>query len=314
MGASTSDKVILLFSLVPYLLENGATPVKRLAEHFGFAEDVIRRLAVFIGTAGIPGETLTYQHEDMFDINWDALEMRDELELVQAIAIDDSPRFSAAETAALMAGLQMLMGVLDEKYREKIESLQHKLAGATQGFEPSLAVDTENLPVFFEKLLAAVTDQQRVKIQYTSKNGRVTERKVDPYVLKQRGGRWYLKGFCHLRDAERIFSVDAISDLLVTTETFQKSAEDEFLFNIKGDSGSTLRAVIAVTPRAYKMLEAWQLKKIGLLADGRIKAEIELVHESRALELVASHAGEVEVLEPSRLRGLVAAWAREALT
>jgi proteasome accessory factor B len=40
-------------------------------------------------------------------------------------------------------------------------------------------------------------------------------RKVDPYGLVCRHGTWFLVGYCHLRDAIRVFHLDRIGDLEV---------------------------------------------------------------------------------------------------
>ena len=50
-----------------------------------------------IAVSGVPGDTDSYQHGDLFDIDWDAFEEHDEIVLTNLVAIDDSPRFSARE-------------------------------------------------------------------------------------------------------------------------------------------------------------------------------------------------------------------------
>lgn len=47
-----------------------------------------------------------------------------------------------------------------------------------------------------------------------------SERRVDPYRVVTFAQRWYLFGWCHLRQDWRTFRVDRISDLHVTTFTF----------------------------------------------------------------------------------------------
>lgn len=85
---TTSDRVMLLMSLVPYLKEHGPTQVSELASMFGVDAPAVRKLVRFLGVAGVPGETQTYQHEDLFDIDWDALEQHDIVSLTQTVAVD----------------------------------------------------------------------------------------------------------------------------------------------------------------------------------------------------------------------------------
>lgn len=55
-------------------------------------------------------------------------------------------------------------------------------------------------------LFAAVNERRTVRFEY---NG--VERRVGPYRLSFRQGRWYLAGFDHTREAERLFRVDRIA-------------------------------------------------------------------------------------------------------
>ncbi len=70
-----SDQIVLLLALVPYLREHGPTPLDELAHTFKVEPVTLKKLVTFLGTAGIPGETLAYQHNDLFDLDWDALEI-----------------------------------------------------------------------------------------------------------------------------------------------------------------------------------------------------------------------------------------------
>src|SRR5690606_24460475 len=99
---AASDRVMLLLALVPYLTEHGDTPLAELASVFEVDAETLRGLIEFLGTAGIPGETSTYQDEDLFDIDWEALDRDDIVRLTRVVAVDDTPRFSASEQAALI--------------------------------------------------------------------------------------------------------------------------------------------------------------------------------------------------------------------
>ena len=82
--------------------------VAEAAAHFGSPTMQIRDAVKLIAMSGLPGATGTYQPNDLFDIDWDAFEDDDEIVIVHHVAIDDAPRLSAREAAALIAGLQYL--------------------------------------------------------------------------------------------------------------------------------------------------------------------------------------------------------------
>jgi proteasome accessory factor C len=121
------DKLTFLLSLVPYLMDHDRVSVAEAAAHFGMTKEQIREAVRLIGVSGIPGETAQYQHEDLFDISWDDLEENDQIVLTHRVAIDDSPRFSAREAAALIAGLQYLSSLPEHADRAAIASLMAKL-------------------------------------------------------------------------------------------------------------------------------------------------------------------------------------------
>ena len=122
-----ADKLTFLLSLVPFLIERGTVSVAEAATHFGVKPELVREAVKLIAVSGVPGETSTYQYEDLFDIAWDDFEDNDQIVLTNMVAIDDSPRFSAREAAALIAGLQYLSSLPEHSDRAAVASLMSKL-------------------------------------------------------------------------------------------------------------------------------------------------------------------------------------------
>lgn len=71
-------------------------------------------------------------------------------------------------------------------------------------------------------LSEAIGQQQRVAIDYRSHQDRVTHRKVEPYGIVGWNGRWYLVGYCCLRQDHRTFRLDRIQHLQALTEPFER--------------------------------------------------------------------------------------------
>ncbi len=64
---------------------------------------------------------------------------------------------------------------------------------------------------WLEALSGAVAHKKRVHLAYAGAERRErTERDVDPYGLYQKGGAWFVAGWCHLRKALRTFHVGRI--------------------------------------------------------------------------------------------------------
>jgi proteasome accessory factor B len=67
-----------------------------------------------------------------------------------------------------------------------------------------------------EELSRAVGQKKRVHLVYAGAERRArTERDVDPYGLFQKGGAWFLTGWCHLRKDLRTFHLGRIEALTV---------------------------------------------------------------------------------------------------
>ena len=71
-------------------------------------------------------------------------------------------------------------------------------------------------PGLLEDLSRAVATRKRVHLTYAgAERGARTSRDVDPYGLFQKGGAWFLTGWCHLRKDLRTFHVGRIEAVLV---------------------------------------------------------------------------------------------------
>ena len=74
-----------------------------------------------------------------------------------------------------------------------------------------------------KELEQAVTDRYSVKILYNKSGGEQSkDRLVDPYRILYWNNKWYVIGFCHLRNDIRSFRVDRIESLMLTENKFNQ--------------------------------------------------------------------------------------------
>ncbi|MFJ7917522.1 MULTISPECIES: helix-turn-helix transcriptional regulator [unclassified Lysinibacillus] len=90
---------------------------------------------------------------------------------------------------------------------------------------------------FLKELEQAVADGYSVKILYhKSGETQLNYRLVDPYRIIYWNNKWYVIGFCHLRNDIRSFRVDRIESLMLTENKFNRpenfSARDFFMKNL----------------------------------------------------------------------------------
>jgi proteasome accessory factor C len=275
--------------------------------------------------SGVPGETDAYQHEDLFDINWDAFEERDEIVITNLVAIDDSPRFSAREAAALIAGLQYLSALPENADRAAIASLMSKLSrGASStpsqvGVEGAVVTGTveaiapDPLAPTLALIRASVERGVQLELDYRGSQGQRERRRVDALRVESIDADWYLRGWCHLREAVRTFRLDRISNAVITEEPIQHRASDsdvrlpDVLFEPSPDD---LEVTIEVAPSAMPLLADYIPDgATSVEHDGRIRTTVRVSHYHGLKRLIASMPGVATVVGPPSARAAVESWA-----
>jgi predicted DNA-binding transcriptional regulator YafY len=142
----------------------------------------------------------------------------------EAFAVALSLRL-AQETALFGAG------ILLEGASAKIERvLPEALRRDVQAVIASLSMETNLVPTIatsarvIQTLTNACYQHQSVTLQHQAFDGELTERVIDPYGVVYRLGRWYVVGYCHLREELRTFRLDRIITVQVLDTCFEPQA------------------------------------------------------------------------------------------
>ena len=209
------DKLVFLLSFVPYLLEQRVVDVAEAAQHFGMTEAEIRDAVRLIATSGLPGSTGTYQPNDLFDIDWDSFEDDDVIVIVHHVAIDDAPRLSAREAAALIAGLQYL-SASPENAGQRVARVA---AGPSSPRAPrprrAVSPSPRAKPMPRSHSSARRSPRARqLEFDYLNAAASAGRRRADPLRIISQDADWYLQAYCHTREDVRNFRVDRMSDLV----------------------------------------------------------------------------------------------------
>ena len=117
-------------------------------------------------------------------------------------AASDAPY---ADLAA--AGARKVMDVLDPGTRARAAELAGRVWINTAPSSPRTVRSA---------LEEAMAEQRVVRIRYTSAGGSTTTRDVEPVLFASTNGKWYLVGWCRLRNAMRWFAVPRIERAGVT--------------------------------------------------------------------------------------------------
>jgi len=305
------DKLAFLLSLVPYLMDHDRVSVPTAAKHFGVPEEQVREAVRLIGVSGIPGDTAAYQHGDLFDIAWDDFEENDEIVITNLVAIDDSPRFSAREAAALIAGLQYLSALPENADREAIATLTAKLSRGASAEPSQVAVEASEADDTLALARESVTKGVQLSFDYLNSQGQAERRRVDPLRVESVDADWYLRGWDHLREAVRTFRLDRISNPEVTAEPITHGATDVSLPDkLFEGSVDDLIVTIDIAPGAAPLLADYIPDNAETVEhDGRLRTTVRVSHYHGLKRLVASMAGVATVVGPPEARAVVAEWA-----
>jgi proteasome accessory factor C len=307
------DKLVFLLSFVPYLLEQRVVDVSEAAQHFGMTEEEIRDAVRLIATSGLPGDTGTYQPNDLFDIDWDSFEDDDVIIVVHHVAIDDAPRLSAREAAALIAGLQYLSASPENAGSASLASLMAKLTAGASAAPSRLAVAETEADASLALIREAVAEGRQLEFDYLNARGESGRRRADPLRIISQDADWYLQAFCHTREDVRNFRVDRMSDLVLTDEPIGDHSGRAVPDSLFQGSDSDLDVVVDVEPSALPLLADYLADSSAREVDGRLRVTLRLAHVHGLKRLVAGLPGLGTVVAPVEARAAVAEWAAAGL-
>jgi len=182
---------------------------ERLAREFGVSVRTVKRDLAALDNSGVPvwsrpGPGGGYGLAAGASLPPVSLSAAQAVALMAAVsAASDAPYADLAG-----AGIQKILDVLDPRTRARADELAGRV-----WVNP---IPTSSR-VTRSALEEAMAEQRVVRIRYTSREGATTTRDVEPVLFASTNGRWYLVGWCRLRDAMRWFTVSRIERATVTT-------------------------------------------------------------------------------------------------
>ena len=196
--------------------------VPELARRLEVGERTVRRYAAMLREMGIPVEAELGRYGAYYlrsGYRLPPMIFTDEEALGLALGLLAARHLGLAEVAPAVEGaLAKLERVMSEALRGRVRALQETV---------SIAAGRPQAPARSEALLtlaAAVGEQRRVRLCYSSGLSRETKREVDPYGVMHREGYWYAVGHCHLREGMRLFRLDRVLEAEMLEETFVRPA------------------------------------------------------------------------------------------
>lgn len=305
------DKLALMLALVPYLDEVRVVSVAEAAEHFAVAPAEIDAAVRLIAMTGVAEYGQIPQDNEMFGIDWDALDDDGVIVLTNSVVIEQTPRFSRAEASALIAALQYLAALPGSADNDTLNTLMRKLAAAGNAAVPAIAVALPTDPVR-EQLMHARESGAQVQFDYANPNGSVEARTVHPLQLSSDNGIWYLGAWDYGREAQRTFRLDRMSNLQTTDQlaSVPRSLTVSDTLFTPGDNDFDVTLEVA---RAGISLLGDFVSGVQIPAGDPVIIDVRVAHLHLLKRIVVAHPELIRVTAPESAVETVRAWAHAGI-
>lgn len=286
-------KIYRLLSILTTLLNKELVSAKELAERNEVSVKTIQRDIETLNMAGIP----VFSEKGMKG----GYGILDSYKL-------DTKLLSNFEVGILNSMLDGLREIYDNKQLEILwEKLEYALDSRPENEQVQMKVDLspwnndETVSKKVNILADAITDKSIVEIEYYNLKGISSIRNIEPYELKMKNGRWYVKAFCLNKNDYRNFKVNRIKEIEKTDKHFVKRD-----YSIVDDEESRYQdnvvKVLRFKKEAYsRVVDIFNADEISEMNEAYIIVTTYLSYDSWLLPMILSFGNQVEVLEPSSL-------------
>jgi len=306
-----TDRAAIMLQLVPYLIGKGEVSLTEAAAEFEVTPEQMRQMVEKLTVIGLPGEAGFWQMpNELFDINWDLLDEQGVIAITNSVGLERSPRLTAREAAALLAGLQLARAIPGVGDTELFAGLLAKLSRGTSAAPADVIVASEPVDEVRSAVAEALRERVAVSFTYKAPDAAPTTRTVDPVKVQIANGQWYLQGWCHLRLAMRTFHLDRVSDMRLTGIPTTHGGEPvPDWFQDGEDVVVRVRFPESVAPLLGEYLDRAGIETV----DGVSTATMRVADELSLRRLATRRGGVLEIIEPEGARLAAAQWAAAGL-
>jgi len=288
-------KIDRIISIILTLLQEDRVSSKKLAETYEVSQRTIFRDLETINAAGVPIVSFT-------GINGGA-------EILKEFKIEKG-FFNEKDLTHILLGLSSISTITDKELvhtiskiksfipKEKTKEVERKSSQISLDLKSwhGNKILYQNLDLIKE----AFNKYRLVSFRYVDKEGKLSDRTVEPYQLILKDGIWYLKGFCLEKYDFRTFKILRIKSLVIKEETFKPrdfimeelSGEnwiEKHIFPIKIEIDETI---------LDRILERCDEEAIEKLDKGKYLVDFPFVDDDYAFEVLLSYGNKCKCLEP----------------
>jgi predicted DNA-binding transcriptional regulator YafY len=189
----------------------------------------------------------------------------------------------------------------DNRIKDKREYIQFESAPLVLGTE------------YLNDLLHAIKNKKSIIIEYRKYSSAIiTERKLDPYLLKEYRNRWYVIGWDHSNNMIKTFALDRVNAVEVSVQGFEVNSRFNLYKFYRNNIGITTvqedpqRIVIetSLAQADYLINQPIHISQKEFdRNDEKVSFELNVVITVEVVMLLLGMGKEVKVLEPASLVG-----------
>lgn len=305
----TSRPASRILTVLEMLQDHPGITGPQIASELGVSGRTVRRYITTLQDMGVPVEPTTGRHGGYalrpgFRLPPMMFNADEALGLAIALLMS-RPTRDAELPRGVESALAKIERVLPPELSRRIHSLRE---GVSLPVNDHLGPPSFPDPHVLATLAQACLARQRCWMRYSRPDGDESAREVDPYGIGAFFGRWYLHGWCHLRNDRRTFRIDRIRRVDIVPETFEAPKEMDVIAAIEESlalSWTTWRIEIEVEAPASDVRE--YLPRSFAIVEGIGNGRSRIRASSNALEWFVLRIAELPfpmtIIEPLELRG-----------
>ena len=308
-----------VLALLELLQRGGTRTVGDLADRLGVDERTVRRYVAHLLEIDVPVESVRGRYGG-YRLNpgyrLPPLMLTDDEAIAVLVGLVSGPRpgVGASRTAAESATAK-IQRVLPKPLAARLSALLDTAHFPSRS-QPGSAAETDVLLLVAE----AARDRRTLEIVHVGRNGRTTERTVQPYGVVAHAGHWYLTGHDTSRQDVRTFRLDRVTQATPGSVTFEVPANFRPQDEVLGALAQTpwrhrVSVRVHADPNAIQSRLPLGLAAMTPLTDeqGWTRVEIRAEQLDWVPAVLATLDADLVIEGPDELRGRVLALAQRLL-
>jgi predicted DNA-binding transcriptional regulator YafY len=289
------------------LLSRKKVSAKFLADRFELSVRTVYRYIDELSLAGVPiynerGRNGGYSISDTYKLPANYLNEEEIENVINALSgINNDLRSNVLESAIL-----------------KISAITKPVDNTSALSFGNLVIDgtawgsSDNYSETLKVIQKAIEENLLIQIEYLDRDGKTSDRIIEPHVLALKQGLWYAYSYCHERKDFRLFKIGRIHSLKITSENFIRRDTTDMNEVFSKWYGETEEDIDLLVEKSAvdDVIEWLGVDKISFSPSGKITASTRLPINDYLTAKILSFGNKVKVLSPKKLKDAVLKTAR----